>query len=942
MQSSGISSDISKHLSSLRMNTLSRRSSSVSTSPTFNNKQSSPSSSVSNDDTFNDKEFSFNPLDTDSYPLDLLTTGIDMIKITRGKRVRTQFTIKVPEFTICWNSKKRVKEIEIDKIQSIRVGDNARNYREEFNVSEEFGKLWITVIYIKSTKSNLYNDLKALHLVATTKRNYDVFNKYIRFLLKWTKDQESLINCANINEFSINKWNNKIKSSKDKNVDRDRLSFDEVISLTNELHIFMDISYLREYFDECDEDNINTLDFVQFQKFVSKLREKPELKMVFKKLGILDDKMSYEKFHYFIKFIQNETTFDDEKIMTLFDKFSHENNGNFLTPSNLSTFLISSFTKPLVNEEDFFENYYSYPLNNYFISSSHNTYLLGKQIHGMSSIEGYIHALQRGCRCIEIDIWSNENSNPIVTHGHTLTNSIDFELVIDTIHKYAFISTPYPLIISLEIKCNKETQLKCIPIMKNIFGDMLFTELVDNNSVLPSPEQLKHKILIKVKKSTETTIVEPESSNSHSLLSTTTTSSTQSDDFLYDDESSINNGNMKTANISSTTTTITSIKKIVTKNPTKKIIITPELTSLSPYLVGIKFRNFSLPESKTFNHVFSFSDRSLLILMRDKIKLLAILKHNKRGLMRIYPSIVRYKSDNFNPIKFWETGCQMVATNWQIWDSGEEISESLFASIGSNVGYSGYRLKPLLLRNNDDFKNDKDKEKELNKEKIKSLLINSLNFNIEKYLNIDIISGQQLIKPKDLNTSSNGFTPWVEVEFYNIKLINAEISHVNINDKNIPVNSENFDKNIDDDFNRELIVNHNNSNDEEIDLDDNHGKIKINDIDRFYSNAIPDIVFKTRLAEKKNNAFNPIWNISCRLNYFTNENDLSFLRILVKTKKPNKQNVISKVVSSNSDCLIGSWCCKISDLKKGYRYVKLGDNKGKELIYSSLFIRVTK
>lgn len=47
----------------------------------------------------------------------------------------------------------------------------------------------------------------------------------------------------------------------------------------------------------------------------------------------------------------------------------------------------------------------SHPLSEYFISSSHNTYLMAHQLYGKSSAGAYDTTLKAGARCIEIDAW---------------------------------------------------------------------------------------------------------------------------------------------------------------------------------------------------------------------------------------------------------------------------------------------------------------------------------------------------------------------------------------------------------------------------------------------------------------------------------------------------------------------------------------------------------
>ncbi|KAJ2596573.1 1-phosphatidylinositol 4,5-bisphosphate phosphodiesterase delta-1, partial [Coemansia sp. RSA 1804] len=328
------------------------------------------------------------------------------------------------------------------------------------------------------------------------------------------------------------------------------------------------------------------------------------------------------------------------------------------------------------------------PLNQYYVSTSHNTYLTGDQLVGTSAVESYVHALLRGCRCLE-----QITSGFFIFGLYCSTTRILFEDVIIAISRYAFATSPYPVILSFETHCSLPQQARMAAILKKYLGKMMVLEPVggEHESKLPSPNQLKHRIIVKNK------VLEPPKSR----------------------RSTVTGGHSRSKSVwpAQTQGTAKQQERCVsprTSNVQIKRKVAPELSDLIVYCKAVHFEGFDGVEGPepAFDQVTSLSESSSNQLMRQNPQKYA--DYNALQMTRVYPSFSRFTSTNFNPISHWASGCQLVALNFQTLDRNMQVYDSMFHSA---PGGAGYVPKPNHLRepkklNVSSFEDDEDKEQQ--------------------------------------------------------------------------------------------------------------------------------------------------------------------------------------------------------------------------------------
>ncbi|KAK7945111.1 hypothetical protein WMY93_000839 [Mugilogobius chulae] len=554
------------------------------------------------------------------------------------------------------------------------------------------------------------------------RKNLDLMASSEEEAKQWVNSMEKMIsNMNNLNtQEKTEHWIFTCLSKADKNKD-DQLSESEVKNFMRLINIDMDDEYTNMLFKKCDTSKSGYLSGEELKHLYDLLTDREEISVIYgeyaKTTGYMNpdnlveflmkeqrEKASLTDAHRIIEQCEPDETAKAKKLMSKdgFLMFLHRPEALLLNPEH----------------QDVYQDM-SQPLNHYFISSSHNTYLMEDQLKGPSSTEAYVRALLKGCRCVELDCWDGSDNEPVIYHGYTLTSKILFKDAIKAIQQYAFKNSEYPVILSLENHCSVEQQEVMAHHLSSILGSALVTKPLGDNmpTTFPSPEELKGKFLIKGKRMNK-------------LESLFTQEADAEDTDVTEEEESGDEEEVDGK-----------------KKNKKKLKLAKELSDMVIYCKSVHFNGFEDARNNlSFYEMSSFKEGKAKKLAAESAN--AYIHHNVDKLSRIYPSGSRTDSSNYNPVSLWNAGCQIVALNFQTTCEDMDVNQGKFMVNGK----SGYILKPAYLR---------DRTTEFD-----PITLTRGEWLRHKIFHLMVISGQQL--PKVNNKKSSIVDPVVKVELHGV------------------------------------------------------------------------------------------------------------------------------------------------------------------------------
>lgn len=666
--------------------------------------------------------------------LQFLLRGGDLIKVKSNSWKKTRF-LKLNEDckTIYQSSSKAFKRessFELAEIDSVRLGRQSEGLQKYTYSSIE--NRCFSIIF-KGRRENL-------DLIASSDDEANCWvnslEKVINRLHKLNRQQNS------------EHWIYECMRKADKNADN-KMSLKELKHFLRQINIEVNDSYAETLFRKCDTSNSGTLEGSEIKLFYNLLTQRDEIDVIYAKYATSNGQMSRNDLLNFIQLEQREPVSLGyaEELIKKYEVDETAKQDKHMSKDGFLMFLNQEGTLLNPAHIDVYQDMQQ-PLNHYFISSSHNTYLMEDQLKGPSSTEAYIKALMKSCRCVELDIWDGANGEPVIYHGHTLTSKVPFKDVIKAIKDYAFKASPYPVILSLENHCSLEQQKIVAMHLTTILGSALLTQPLGQKmpTTFPGPEDLKGRFLIKGKRLNK--------------LDAAFNNNTAEDVESVSEED-------EAADLKEGEPTHKDSKK------SKKIKLAKELSDLVVYCKSVHFTSFEQSRKKqAFYEMASFKEGKAMNLAEQSAN--AFIRHNIDKLSRIYPAGSRTDSSNYNPVPLWNAGCQIVALNFQTPCKEMDLNQARFLPNGK----SGYILKPEFLRDP--------------ASQFDPINLRKGPWLQKKVLHVMVISAQQLPKINK-NKEKSIVDPHVRVEIYGVPQDNAskQTHHIDNNGFN-PMWNTNF------------------------------------------------------------------------------------------------------------------------------------------------------
>ncbi|KAM4743489.1 1-phosphatidylinositol 4,5-bisphosphate phosphodiesterase eta-1 isoform 2-T2 [Anableps anableps] len=427
--------------------------------------------------------------------MSVMQSGTQMVKLKAGSKGLVRlFYLDEHRSCIRWKPSRKSEKakITIDSLYKVTEGGQSDIFHR--HADGNFDQACCFTVYHG-------NHMESLDLVTSNAEEARTWITGLRYLMAGISDEDSLAKRQRTHD----QWMKQTFEEADKNGDG-MLNIDEIYQLLHKLNVNLPRRKVKQMFQEADtDDHQGTLTYEEFSVFYKMMSLRRDLFLLMMAYSDRKDHLTAEELANFLHNEQKMTNVTSEYVAEIIDKFevSEENKQRAVLGIEGFTSFMRSPTCDIFNPLHHEVNQdMEQPLCNYFIASSHNTYLTGDQLLSHSKTDMYAWVLQSGCRCVEVDCWDGPDGEPMVQHGYTLTSKITFKSVIETINKYAFINNQYPVILSIENHCNIQQQKKIAQYLREIFGDKLDVGdvLSRDSKILPSPHSLQGKILIKGKR----------------------------------------------------------------------------------------------------------------------------------------------------------------------------------------------------------------------------------------------------------------------------------------------------------------------------------------------------------------------------------------------------------------------------------------------------------